>query len=140
MRSARLRILSVAAVRRRDFRGFTLIELLVVLVILGLLAAIVVPMFTRQPEKARVQAAKTQIQMLGTALDLYNADVGSYPGSLEELITSGADNWGGPYLKKDKIPKDPWGNDYSYEVVDGGSSYRLSSQGTQASGPINSWD
>jgi len=140
MRSTRLRILSVAAARRRDFRGFTLIELLVVLVILGLLAAIVVPTFIGKTEKAKIQTTKTQIQMLGTALDLYNADVGSYPGSLEELISSGAENWDGPYLKKDKIPKDPWGNDYSYEVVDSGRSYRLSSQGTQASGPINSWD
>jgi len=124
----------------RASRGFTLIELLVVLVILGLLAAIVVPTFMGKTEKAKVQSTRTQIQMFGTALDLYNADVGTYPASLEELITSSAENWDGPYLKKDKIPKDPWGNDYSYELGDGGRSYRLSSQGNAASGPINSWD
>jgi len=140
MRSARWRILSEAAGHNRNVRGFTLIELLVVLVILGLLAAIVVPTFTGKTEKAKVQSTKTQIQMLGTALDLYNADVGTYPGSLEELISSGAQNWDGPYLKKSKIPKDPWGNDYSYDVVDGGRSYRLSSQGSESSGPINSWE
>ncbi len=140
MRSARLRILSVAAVQKRNVRGFTLIELLVVLVILGLLAAIVVPKFTGKTEKARVQSTKTQIQMLGTALDLYSADVGAYPSSLEELISSSAQNWDGPYLKKNKIPKDPWGNDYSYDVVDNGRSYRLSSQGSESSGAINSWE
>jgi len=139
MRSVRLRILS-AAVNKRDERGFTLIELLVVLVILGLLAAIVVPTFIGKTEKAKVQSTKTQIQMLGTALDLYNCDVGGYPSSLEELISSSAQNWDGPYLKKNKIPKDPWGNDYSYEVVDGGRSYRISSQGSESSGAINSWD
>ena len=140
MRSARLRILSVAAAQKKDVRGFTLIELLVVLVILGLLAAIVVPTFTGKTEKARIQSTKTQIQMLGTALDLYNADVGSYPNSLEELISSSAQNWDGPYLKKSKIPKDPWGNDYSYDVVDNGRSYRISSQGSESSGSINSWE
>ena len=140
MRSARLRILSEVAAQKRDVRGFTLIELLVVLVILGLLAAIVVPTFTGKTEKAKVQSTRTQIQMLGTALDLYNADVGAYPNALEELISSSAQNWDGPYLKKNKIPKDPWGNDYSYEVVDGGRSYRVSSQGSESSGPINSWD
>ena len=140
MRSARLRILSAAAAHKGDVRGFTLIELLVVLVILGLLAAIVVPTFTGKTEKARLQSAKTQIQMLGTALDLYNADVGNYPSSLEELISSSAQNWDGPYLKRSKIPKDPWGNDYSYDVVDSGRTYRLSSQGSESSGAINSWD
>ncbi|MBN1593219.1 MAG: type II secretion system major pseudopilin GspG [Candidatus Coatesbacteria bacterium] len=140
MRSAKLRIISKAAIYKGDVRGFTLIELLVVLVILGLLAAIVVPTFTGKTEKAKIQSAKTQIQMLGTALDLYNADVGGYPSSLEELLSSGAQNWDGPYLKKDKIPKDPWGSDYSYEVVDNGRSYRLSSQGSESSGPINSWE
>jgi len=136
---ARLRAVPMA-INRRDTRGFTLIELLVVLVILGILAALVVPAFVGKTEKAKIQAAKTQIQLFGTALDLYNAEVGQYPSSLEELISSNATNWDGPYLNKKKIPKDPWGNDYSYEVVDNGRSYRLSSQGCEASGPINSWD
>jgi len=139
MRLSRLRTLS-RGIDRRDTRGFTLIELLVVLVILGILAAIVVPTFVGKTEKAKVQAAKTQIQMFGTALDLYNAEVGQYPSSLEELISSNDPNWNGPYLNKKKIPKDPWGNDYSYEVVDNGRSYRLSSQGSKESGPINSWE
>ncbi|HUT02944.1 MAG TPA: type II secretion system major pseudopilin GspG [bacterium] len=136
---ARLRALSMA-INRRDARGFTLIELLVVLVILGLLGAIVVPAFVGKTEKAKIQSTKTQIEMFGTALDIYNAEVGRYPSSLEELISSNATNWDGPYLKKNKIPKDPWGNDYSYELVDNGRSYRLNSQGCEASGPINSWD
>ena len=132
----------VYKLRRPSHRreGFTLIELLVVLVILGLLAAIVVPRFTGKTEKARLQSARTQIQLLGTALDLYNADIGRYPDSLEELIESSDPDWGGPYLKKKKIPKDPWGNDYQYEVIDGGRDYRLSSQGSEQSGSVNSWE
>jgi len=140
MLSARRSSISLLAMRIREARGFTLIELLVVLVILGLLAAIVVPQFTGKIGKAKIQQAKTQIQMLGTALDLYKADVGHYPSSLEELISSTAPNWDGPYLKKSRIPKDPWGNDYIYEVVDNGRSYRLSSQGCPESGPIKSWE
>lgn len=139
MYRAKSRLISAMTVRR-DVRGFTLIELLVVLVILGLLAAIVVPKFTGKTETARVQSAKTQIQMFMTALDLYYADVGSYPSSLEELISSNAANWDGPYLKKQNIPKDPWGNDYKYEIVDDGRSCRVSSQGSDKSGPINSWE
>ncbi|MCD6327591.1 type II secretion system major pseudopilin GspG [bacterium] len=139
MQLARERLLS-AFLSRRNTRGFTLIELLVVLVILGLLAAIVVPQFTGKIDKAKIQTTKTQIQMLMTALDLLKADVGEYPGSLEELLSSSASNWDGPYLKKKKIPKDPWGNDYSYSVIDGGRSCEITSQGSKDSGPISSSD
>ena len=139
MRSIHRRFVRLLAIRE-DRRGFTLVELLVVLIILGLLAAIIVPNFTGKTEKARVQTAKTQIQLLITALDLYKADVGEYPNSLEELISSSAQNWDGPYLRKNKIPKDPWGNDYTYTITDGGRSCEVVSQGGKESGPISSAD
>jgi general secretion pathway protein G len=103
--------------RNRD--GFTLIELLVVMVIIGLLAALVGPRFIRQEEKAKIKAAKAQIELLGTALDTFRLDVGRYPSTqegLEALRTKpgGLERWDGPYLKKD-LPVDPWGKAYAYK-------------------------
>lgn len=104
---------------RRRRSGFTLIELLLVLVILGVLAAIVVPKFSGRTEQARLTAAKTQIATFGTALDAYEVDVGSYPkgrNGLQELVQQPRDaqTWKGPYLKGE-IPVDPWGKAYVYE-------------------------
>ena len=103
----------------RNRHGFTLIELLVVMVIIGLLAALVGPRFIRQEEKAKIKAAKAQIELLGTALDTFRLDVGRYPSSqegLEALRTKpgGLERWDGPYLKKD-LPLDPWGKAYVYK-------------------------
>jgi general secretion pathway protein G len=100
-------------------RGFTLIELLLVLVILGILAAIVVPKFSGRTEQARVTAAVSQIATFGTALDAFEVDMGYYPkgkNGLNDLVVQPRDgaNWKGPYMKND-IPLDPWGNPYIYE-------------------------
>src|ERR1700747_37679 len=92
--------------------GFTLVELLLVLVILGILAAIVIPKFSGRTEQAREQQAGTQISTFKTALDAFEIDTGSYPKALVDLIVPPRDaqNWRGPYLQSDTIPKDPWGN------------------------------
>jgi general secretion pathway protein G len=115
--------------------GFTLIELLLVLVILGILAAIVVPKFSGRTEQARETAARTQIATFGTALDSFEVDVGYYPkgrNGLNDLFTQPRDaqNWRGPYIKNE-IPKDPWQNDYVYECPgkNNTSSYDLLSMG-----------
>ena len=119
---------------RRGQSGFTLIEMMVVMVIIGLLMALVGPRFIRQEGKARVKAARAQIELLGTALDTYRLDIGRYPSSQEGLGALqqrpfGVDRWDGPYLKKD-VPKDPWDHPYMYRSPgEGGRPYDLYSYG-----------
>jgi general secretion pathway protein G len=115
--------------------GFTLIELLLVLVILGVLAAIVVPKFSGRTEQARRTAAVSQISTFGTALDAYEVDMGSYPqgrSGLTALLQQPREGtgWRGPYMQKE-IPLDPWGNAYIYESPGkhNPSGYDLSSMG-----------
>ena len=104
--------------------GFTLIELLVVLVILGLLAALVAPNVFRHLGAAKETTAKSQIEMLGAALDAYRLDTGRYPTAEQGLaalsqapITEPRPaNWRGPYLRK-AVPLDPWGNAYLYHTL-----------------------
>jgi general secretion pathway protein G len=99
--------------------GFTLIELLLVLAILGILAAIVVPKMAGRSEDARRQAAATQISVFKSALSTFELDNGYYPkgqNGLADLLQRPRDaqNWKGPYLDTDTLPKDPWGRDYVY--------------------------
>jgi len=117
--------------------GFTLIELMVVMIILGLLAALVVPKMFGKLETAKTNAAYAQIELFGTALDSYRLDVGKYPSSsegLEALISpvSGAEEWNGPYLRKNEIPLDPWGKEYIYESPGNHGDYDLYSFGADA--------
>ena len=102
-------------------RGFTLIEVMVVIVILGILAALVVPKVMSRPDEARIVAAKQDLGSVLQALKLYRLDNQSYPTTeqgLQALVTKPATtplppNWkSGGYL--DRLPKDPWGHDYQY--------------------------
>lgn len=102
-------------------KGFTLIEVMVVVVILSILAAVVVPRIMDNPDKARVTKARQDIRAIESALNLYRLDNFQYPSTdqgLEALVEqpSGSPeprNWkAGGYL--DRLPKDPWNNDYQY--------------------------
>ena len=104
--------------RKRRASAFTLIELLLVLVILGTLAALVVPKFTKRSEQAKIVAARTDLANIEVALDAFEVDCGRYPATEEGLKAlleqpSSATGWQGPYLKRG-VPKDPWGNTYMY--------------------------
>jgi general secretion pathway protein G len=137
--------------RRAAQHAFTLVELLLVLVILGVLAAIVVPKFAGRTEQAREASARTQISNFGVALDAYEVDTGSYPkgkNGLNSLISAPSDvqNWKGPYMKNESgIPNDPWGRPYSYECPgkNNRNSYDLSSMGADGRAgtedDVNNW-
>ncbi len=120
--------------RQRQDAGFTLIELLVVLVILGLLAAFAAPQVLKYLGSAKVDAAKAQIQNIGSIVDLYRLEVGSYPSGsdgLEALLDAPADaaRWNGPYVKKRDALIDPWGQMYVYRMPGEFGEYDLYSLG-----------
>lgn len=144
---------------RRSFgraaqRGFTLIEIMVVVVIMGILAALVVPKLMGRADDARVTAARQDIATLMQALKLYKLDNQRYPSTeqgLQSLIskpTSGpaANGWkNGGYVEK--LPKDPWGGQYQYlspgvkgevDVFSYGADGQPGGSGNDAD--IGSWD
>lgn len=139
---------------RATQRGFTLIEIMVVVVIMGILAALVVPKLMGRADDARITAARQDISTLMSALKLYKLDNHRYPTTeqgLQALIakpTSGpaANGWkSGGYV--DKLPKDPWGGQYQYlspgvrgeiDVFSYGADGQPGGAGNDAD--IGSWD
>ncbi len=125
--------------KRKDQKGFTLIEIMVVVIILGMLAALVLPKIIGQEEKAKVESAKVQIRALESALDAFHLDNGFYPTTeqgLNALINKPEvgripTKWSeGGYLKPARIPKDPWGNDFVYiSPGNEGREYEITSYG-----------
>jgi len=118
----------------RRSQGFTLLELLVVMVILVMLAGLVAPNLMEKFGQAKSKAAKLDIEELSSDLDMYKLDVGRYPSTAEGLAAlveapSTAKVWNGPYLKKKKVPLDPWGNPYHYTSPGQHGKFDLSSLG-----------
>ncbi|MCU7944606.1 MAG: type II secretion system major pseudopilin GspG [Candidatus Thiodiazotropha sp. (ex Cardiolucina cf. quadrata)] len=119
---------------RNRYSGFTLIELLVVMAILAMLAGLVGPKVMNALGESKSKTARVQLEELSAALDIYRLDTGNYPRShhgLRALVerVDGVENWNGPYLKKRKLPKDPWGADYIYSFPGEHGDYDLYSLG-----------
>ncbi|MCF7200850.1 type II secretion system major pseudopilin GspG [Pseudomonas oligotrophica] len=140
--------------QRRRQGGFTLIEIMVVVVILGILAALVVPQVMSRPDQAKVTVAKGDIKAIAAALDMYKLDNFSYPSTqqgLDALVSKPSGNpqprnWNADgYLKR--LPKDPWGNDYQYLAPGTKGAYDLFSYGadgkpggSELNADIGNWD
>ncbi len=136
----------------KNRQGFTLLELLVVLGIIAMLAGIVGPQVMKHMGTAKLKAAKVQIEDISTALDMYKLDVGNYPSNqqgLAALVEKPADGkqWNGPYLRKEKVPVDPWQQEYHYQMPGQHGKFDLYSYGADdkqggegEDQDINSWE
>ena len=121
-------------IRAKQSSGFTLTEIMLVVVIIGILAALVIPKIAGSSERARLTAASADINGgIKSALGQYEVDNGFYPKSLNDLLVQpgNAKNWHGPYFDPPKVPVDPWGNPYVYYYPGkhNASSYDLLSMG-----------
>jgi general secretion pathway protein G len=139
---------------KKSNEAFTMIEIMLVVIIIGILVAMVAPNLAGRGQQARIAAARADIDAnMAAALDLYEMDNGRYPTTeqgLAALIREPSaspvpQSWSGPYLKKKRIPIDPWGNPYIY-VAPGDNNteeFDLSSQGPdgeESDDDINNWE
>lgn len=147
------KLLITPAQRMRHEAGFTLIEIMVVIAIIGILATLIVPNIMGRPDEARITAAKHDVGSINQALKLYRLDIGRYPTTeqgLRALVEKPSaepipQNWKtGGYLSQ--VPKDPWGNIYTYsnpgtrgeiDVISYGADGKPGGAGTDAD--IGNW-
>lgn len=125
-------------VRRRNRSAFTLLEVLMVIVILGVLAALIVPNFVNTEKRAKIDATRTQIQGMTTSIEAFRMHCGRLPTTEEGLTVlfskpSAEDivaKWSGPYLQKPAI--DAWGKPLNYRQP---GQYNAESYDIWSSGP-----
>ncbi len=145
---------SIPSLRKRAARhvqrGFSLIEIMVVVVIMGILAALVVPNLMDRPDQARIVAAKQDIGAIMQALKLYRLDNGRYPSSqdgLQVLTGKSASGTAAGRVYMDRLPNDPWGHPYQYlnpgvhgevDVFSLGADSQAGGEGVDAD--IGSWN
>ena len=119
--------------KNRKSAGFTLIEIIVVIVILGGLAAFLIPKVVGQGDEAKSRLAKTVMQEISGKMELFKLDIGRYPNAnegIKALVANpgGLNNWNGPYLREEQS-KDPWNNDFIFTVPGKNGPFEIKSLG-----------
>ena len=104
-------------------RGFTLMEIMIVMVIIAMLAALVGPRVLGSLGSSKIKATRIQLETLSATVEAFHLDTGRFPTQAEGLQVlvdnpekAPIKNWRGPYLKKNKVPVDEWGNPFIYEI------------------------
>jgi general secretion pathway protein G len=112
-----------ATTRRQKSAGFTLIEIMIVMVIIAMLAALVGPRLMGALSGSKVKASRIQLETLAATVEAFQLDTGRFPTQAEGLQVlvenpekAPIKNWRGPYLKKNRVPGDEWGNPFIYEI------------------------
>lgn len=117
-----------AAWRGSRERGFSLIEIILVVVLIGGIVAFAATRILGGGDRAKVNLARAQVQTLGEKVQQFEMDTGTLPNSLEELVSSSAAGWLGPYAKEAEL-KDPWGTAFEYRAPGEGRPYDIVSLG-----------
>ena len=121
-------IIDVRAVGSRQ-RGFSLIEIILVVVLIGGIVAFAATRILGGGDRAKVNLARAQVQTLGEKVQQFEMDTGAVPNSLQELVSSSASGWLGPYAKEAEL-KDPWGTAFEYRTPGEGRPYEIVSLGS----------
>ena len=123
-------------IRKKQRAGFTIVEIMVVVVVIGILAATILPQFVGTTDDAKIGMAKSNMAEIASALERYNLHMDRFPSNeegLEALVTAPSDNadkWRGPYITK--LRPDPWGNPFQYRIpgTHGAGAFDLWSRGS----------
>jgi general secretion pathway protein G len=127
-RSAKQSRLSRMRASRAAQAGFTLIEIILVLVLIGGIVAFAATRILGGGDRAKVNLAKAQVQTLADKVQQFESDTGTLPGTLNDLVTSDAGGWLGPYAKASEL-KDPWNHEFEYRAPGESQAFDLVSFG-----------
>ena len=123
--------------------GFSLMEIMIAVMILGLVMAMVGPAVHNAYRKAQKRTTAASLKSFKNAISEYQREVRQFPTKLKDLIKkpTGAKDWDGPYIEKEEMPQDPWGQDFKYKLTPGVKHpYELYSWGPNGQGsPKNEW-